>query len=200
MSELVLRGWVGPAQERLHVQVAAGACAEVAVPDAPGLLRRVAGLAHPLLWIRLDQRELGRLDAAARARAGLATVDGRLPLSRSLTVLDLILAGRALPGRLGFLGAGTQARRDLADAREAEARALAGRLGLGPLLDQPAAALDPRAAAIVDVARALLAEPRAVVAAVPEDPEAAAWLRARLASEAGERLLAVLLLRDPGGG
>ncbi|HWH31790.1 MAG TPA: hypothetical protein VNU01_03880 [Egibacteraceae bacterium] len=194
MSALAVRGWIGPGARRLDVAVAAGDCAEAAVPDPRATLRRVAGLAAPRLWVRVGADELGRLPAVARARAGLATVDGALPAARELRVIDAVMAGRPLPGRLGFLGAFTDARAKLAQEREADARALAGVLGLGPLLEDPVAGLDRRAAAVADVARALLAEPRALVAALPPDEEAAAWLRARLAVEARRRGLPVLLL------
>lgn len=193
---LVVRGWTGPGQERLAVEVAPGQVREAAVPDPPGLLRRVAGLAAPRLWVRVDERELGECGPGERARAGLATVDGRLPRAAELTVLDLVLAGRPLRGRLGFW---SQPGRDAAEEREAQARALAGRLGLGALLDDPADRLQPRAGVIVDVARALLGEPRALVAALPADPEASDWVRARLDEEAAARHVAILLLREAAG-
>lgn len=196
VADLAVRGWVGPGQQRLAVEVPSGQVREAAVPDTAGLLRRVAGLAGPWLWVRVGGCELREAGPGERARAGLGTVDGRLPRAAELTVLDLVLAGRPLRGRLGLW---SQAGRDAAEEREAQARALAGRLGLGALLDEPASALEPRAAVIVDVARALLGEPRALVAALPGDPEAAAWVRARMVEEAASRHVAILLLREAAG-
>jgi hypothetical protein len=198
VSALVVRGWAGPGEERLGVAVAAGECRELALGHPHEVLARVAGLGRPWLWVRLDDRDLGRAPAAARARAGLATVDGRLPLAEELTVLDVLLLGRPLPGPFGIRGLAGHARGEAAERREAAARALAGRFGLGPLLDVPLPRLDPRQRVIVDLARALLGEPRAVVAVAPDDAEAAAWFRQRLADEAAARGCAVLVLGTVG--
>lgn len=194
MSRLELRGWAGPGEERLEVVVEPGDCRSIAVGDPGGLIARVAGFGRPWLWLRLDDHDVGRLPAAARARAGLATVTGRLPDAAELTVLDVLLLGRPLPGPFGIRGLAGEPRGDAGVQREAAARALAGRLGLGPLLDDRLGGLDPRQAAIVDLARALLGEPRAVVAAAPDDAEAGGWFRRRLADEAAARGCAALVI------
>lgn len=194
MSRLELRGWPGPGEERLDVVVEPGACRAITVNDPGGLLRRIAGLARPWLWVRLDARDVGRLSAAERARAGLASVGGVLPGAEELTVLDVLLLGQPLRGPFGIRGLAGEPRGDAAVQREAAARALAGRLGLGPLLDDRLRSLDRPKAAIVDLARALLGEPRAVIAVAPEDAEAGGWFRRRLADEAAARGCAALVL------
>jgi hypothetical protein len=194
MSRLELRGWSGPGEERLQTVVEPGACQAIAVGDPAGLLQRIAGLGRPWLWVRLDDRDIGRLSAAERARAGLATVGGLLPGAAELTVLDVLLLGRPLRGPFGMRGLAGEPGGHAAEQREAAARALAGRLGLGPMLDDRLPGLDRRQAAIVDLARALLGEPRAVVAVAPEDGEAGAWFRRRLADEATARGCAALVL------
>lgn len=191
-----VRGWIGPGERRLSAEVSAGQCASVRVPDPDGLLQRIAGFAAPQMWVRIADSELGRLSARERAVAGLATVDATLPTTSELRVLDLLLLGRPRSGPWGFLGLGGRGRANFMAQREAEARALAGRLGLGHLLDDPASTLTAASATIVDLARALLAEPRALVAVVPQDPEVAAWLENRLSAEAVSRNLPVLLLRQ----
>lgn len=194
MSRLELRGWAGPGEERLEVVVEAGGYRSITVGDPAGLIARVAGFGRPWLWLRLDDHDVGRLTAAARARAGLATVTGRLPDAAELAVLDVLLLGRPLPGPFGIRGLAGEPRGDAGVQREAAARALAGRLGLGPLLDDRLGSLDPRQAAIVDLARALLGEPRAVVAVAPDDAEAGGWFRRRLADEAAARGCAALVI------
>lgn len=198
MSALSIRGWAGPGQDRLDVRVAAGECREVEVSDPDELARRAAGLARPLLWLRLGEQDVGRLTPVARARAGLATVTGLLPHAAELTVLDVLLLGRPLPGPFGIRGLTGQQRGEPSAQREAAARALAGRLGLGPMLDDPLAGLDGRQAAVVDLGRALLGEPRAVVAVLPRDIEAASWFRRRLADEVAIRGCPALLLAPLG--
>jgi hypothetical protein len=103
--------------------------------------------------------------------------------------------GRPLPGALGFLGLGSERRRRLAEERESSARALAGRLGLAAHLDTPLSDVDDAVGLWADTARALLGEPRAVVALAPSDEEVSRGWRSVLAAEAARRRLSVLVLR-----
>lgn len=189
---LLVRGWAGQGTARLSVDVPAGAVARVTLRDPAALLDRVAGLAEPALWVRVGERDCGRLPAHERARAGLATLDGRLPRGAGLRVLDVLLLGRPPAGVLGVLGVGGEARLRREQEREAAARALAGRLGLGPVLETPVDELTAEQALLADLGRALLGEPRALVAA--PDPALAQVVTTLLLAEASRTSLAGCVL------
>lgn len=180
----------------LRVVVPPGGWVRIARPDADVVLDAIAGLVASTGGIVVDGRELGVLTPAARVRAGLHVVNGRVPDIPAASVLDLLLMSRRpVTGRAALRSViGLRGRRDLDE--EAEARAIAGRLGLAGWVERPAAGLPAGVRLLADAARALLAAPKAVALRAPEDlPEAdAADVRETLAdaqSRAGFPVLEV---------
>jgi ABC-type branched-subunit amino acid transport system ATPase component len=182
----------------VRVEVPFGSRGVAAVRDPRAFVRAAAGLAPHRGAIVLDDLVLTGVSAPRRWRAGLATVLSELPDDAGPSLLDVVLLGtRHALGSTAAVAAGTRrARSQLADA-EAGARALAGRMGLSGL-DGPVAAAPADARATADLARALLASPRALVWRRPE------WLRqgqirslSEVLDEEGRRLgLAVLEVRQ----
>jgi ABC-type branched-subunit amino acid transport system ATPase component len=157
----------------VRVAVPAGGHARVEVADPGAFVRRVAGVLPGPGDVALDATVLTEATAAQRWRAGLATVMSELPDDIGQTVLDVVLLGTVLPGRFraAAVAVGTRrARAQLADA-EAAARSLSGRIGLSRWLDMPVDATPAGVRATADLARALMAGPRALVWRHPH------WLR-----------------------
>jgi ABC-type branched-subunit amino acid transport system ATPase component len=184
----------------VHVEVAAGAHAVIAVGDPDALARCVAGVGPGHGGVRLGESVLTGASAARRWQAGLAVVLSALPEDAGPSILDVILLGDGSRGRWETLAAALGTRRAhgrSADA-EAAARALAGRIGLAPWLDTPVTAAPPHARASADLARALSGTPKALVWRRPE------WLRpveirslAAFVQDEARRLgLAVLEVRE----
>jgi ABC-type branched-subunit amino acid transport system ATPase component len=182
----------------VRVEVLRGSRVAAAVEDPRAFVRAVAGLVPHRGAIVLDDRVLTSASAAQRWRAGLATVLSELPDRVGPSLLDVVLLGspHALASAAAVAVGTRRARSQLADA-EAAARALAGRMGLSGL-DGPVAAAPADARATADLARALMASPRALVWRRPE------WLRpgqvralSEVLDDEGRRLgLAVLEVRQ----
>lgn len=124
----------------------------------------ICGLLEPSEGeVRLRGSSLGGVSAAARARRGLARTFQRSELFLELTAREhLVLAHRA---RNSHARAGSRRWwRHRSDPNEAAAvhRLVAG-LGLGPFADRPVVELPLGARRLVEVARALAAEPTVVL-------------------------------------
>jgi ABC-type branched-subunit amino acid transport system ATPase component/ABC-type branched-subunit amino acid transport system permease subunit len=127
------------------------------------LFNAVTGLYRPSSGaIRVDGRDIGRLAAHERTRLGLARTFQNPELFRELSVLDNVLIGAHTmhwPGVAATL-LGTPRTR-VAEARErARARALAAFVGLGGLIERRAEGLSFGHQRMLEIARALAAEPR----------------------------------------
>jgi len=190
----------------VSTDVAAGQWVTLGHADPPGLLAAIAGDAQAGVGhgrVLLAGQDLSHQPASRRARAGLATCPGRLPDLPGLRVMDVLLVARSesLRGLSWRAALGSrQARAALADA-EADARALAARLGIGDWVDAQAVGLPPQVAARADLVRALVGAPRALVWAVPATgadghatarPGAAPTLADALAAEQKRLGMAVL--------
>jgi ABC-type branched-subunit amino acid transport system ATPase component len=168
---LVLDGVVaGRDDTPIRISVASGAWATLRREDAEAIMDDCTAAAPMPGPVLVDGRRVDRLPAPARIAAGLVAVPSRVGAVPALQVLDVVLLTRRVPGRLTTWRAalGSSRARTLLDDEKAAVRALAGRLGLGRWLDVDATELPADVAALVDLTRALAAEPRAVVWRRPE--------------------------------
>lgn len=107
-----------------------------------------------------DGKSLLRLPAHAIAGMGVARTFQNIELCRSLTVIENLLIGMA-PRIPGYFPFGPGRRRSAAEHTAiSEAESLLDRLGLMPLRDVPADALDFGGQKKLDLARALASRPR----------------------------------------
>ena len=110
--------------------------------------------------VRFDDQDLLRLSASARARQGIARTFQRVELFGGMTVRDhLIVADRARHRQGTFLADLFKPSRPTADelARSGDVLEL---LGIPQLADDPAESLPLGRARLVELARALITEPR----------------------------------------
>jgi branched-chain amino acid transport system ATP-binding protein len=110
-------------------------------------------------------RDVSALAAHQRARLGLVRTCARPELFRSMTVLDNLLVAQDHRMRGGFLACGlglalSKHQDRVAAARGTETLDL---LGIADVAHRPVAGLAPATARLVELARALVAEPRLVV-------------------------------------
>lgn len=153
----------------LRAAVAQGGWVRLAHPDPDLVLDALAGLRPSAGGIVVGGREVGALAPAARVRAGLHVVTGRVPELPEVTVLDLLLLSCRPAGARAVLRSLVGLRGGRDPEEEAAARAFAGRVGLADWVGRAAVGLPPGVALLADAARALLAGPRAVVLRAPED-------------------------------
>ena len=154
--------------EDLHVEAAPGTWTTVRSRAADAFVDAVAGVAAGV-HVSVAGQALASRNAGQRRTAGLAVVASRLPPLPGLRVVDVIelgVAGHEVPLWQSLLGT-SRARHGVHDD-EAAARALAGRIGLGRWLGVDAEHLPPSVAAMTDLARGLVAAPRALVWRRPE--------------------------------
>ena len=112
--------------------------------------------------IVFEGRDLGSWRPFEMVGLGIARTFQNVQLFRSLTVLDNLLLGRCCRTRTGFLSAGLSlswARREERESRRS-VEELAALLGLAPELARIAGALPYGAQKLVELGRALAAEPR----------------------------------------
>jgi ABC-type branched-subunit amino acid transport system ATPase component len=163
---LVLDGVVlGADEQPVRLAVAPGGWETLGREDADEVFTtftRLGPVPGPLL---LDGRPIDRLPARERIEAGLLAAASRVEAAPALDVLDVVLLTRGVPGRFttwrAALGSGRA--RALLDDEHAAVRALAGRLGLGGWLDRGTVDLPEPIAALVDITRALAAEPHGLL-------------------------------------
>lgn len=184
--------------EDINVQIAAGHWERVVSSTPDAFLARCAGTAPDEFEIAVAGAELRHASAVARCRAGLGVATGRLPAIESLRVLDVILLDvrTPRPSLWRTMLGGARVRAAVAD-EQAAARALAGRTGLASWVDRPASALPADVTALIDVTRAVAANPRALVWRRPQwlfsvDQERIADVVAAEQSAAGFAVLEVV--------
>ena len=165
---LIIKG-DGVAGDAIAVEADPGSWLTVphAAPDAA--IAAVAGLGPGNLAIELDGATLDDATAPQRHAAQLCTAGCRLDPLPALRVADVIGLGlRAPQPHLWQALIGTAKARAYAADDEAQVRALAGRMGLARWVDRTAVDLPLRIEALVDLARALAGQPKALVWRRPE--------------------------------
>jgi branched-chain amino acid transport system ATP-binding protein len=149
--------------------------------------------------IVFEGRDLGSRRPFELIGLGIARTFQNVQLFRSLTVLDNLLLGRCCRTRTGFLSAGLSspwARREEREARRS-AEELAALLGLTPHLARIAGDLPYGAQKLVELGRAVAAEPRLllldepVAGMNPREKEALVEFVRRVRSVTGSSLLLV---------
>jgi branched-chain amino acid transport system ATP-binding protein len=156
-----------------------------------GLLRPDAGT------VRFAGRDIGRLAVHQRARLGIGRTFQRMELFSDTTVLDhLLVAERAHRGNgslwRDLLGRGRPSREELA-----RATATLELLGIADLAHEPIERLSLGKGRLVEVARALMTEPRLLLLDEPSsglDREETAALARTLREVQAERGIAILLV------
>jgi len=150
----------------VDLAVGEGEIRAVIGPNGAGkssLINVISGLYRPdrgRVWI--GGRSYAHVSTDRLARLGVARTFQNLALFKGLSVIDNVAAGRVATVRSGFLGqiAGLpRARREARDARE-RAEAVLGFLDLGAVRDRLASTLPYGLQKRVELARALVAEPR----------------------------------------
>jgi branched-chain amino acid transport system permease protein len=130
------------------------------------LMNVVSGLTRPDAGsVRVLGRDVTRRRPHRIARLGLARTFQNLALFGDMTVLENVLVGRHARMRAGALAGAFRLPRHRAGEREARLAAdrLLARLELGHVADQPATSLPYGLQRRVELARALAAEPRALL-------------------------------------
>ena len=115
--------------------------------------------------ITLGDMRLEGLPPARRAREGLARSFQHVALCGDLSVIENVMFGRARLGRAGWADAFLplpRGRAEAAEAREAAEKVLA-RLGLTAFADASPSGLPPGTQRMVEIARAIVAEPRVLL-------------------------------------
>lgn len=150
----------------LDFTVTAGEIKAVIGPNGAGkstLFNMIAGVTRPTAGtIHFDGARLDTLPTSTRARLGLGRTFQNLQIFRDMTVLENVMVGRHMRGRVTALGAllrgpGLKAEeRAMTDA----ALALLERFGLAGRAHLPAGSLSFGQMKVLELARALAAEPR----------------------------------------
>ena len=189
----VTRGFYGvPVLRGVTFSVAEGSFTGLIGPNGAGkstLFNVVSGL-YPAEAgrIRFGAEEATRTSADARVRAGLVR---SFQLARGFPRLSvfqhLMLHGPAQPGdRLGAALAGGRAAKDHEAALAEEALAVARRLRLDHVIDNPVTALSGGQKKLLEIGRALMARPRMILLDEPM-----AGVNPSLAQEIGDHLTAI---------
>jgi len=127
------------------------------------LFNVVTGLYRPSGGrISFEGRDIGKIAAHERTRRGLARTFQNLELFRDLTVLENVLVGAHTLARHGIVASAIRARgaRDGEAVQRARARDLLEFVGLGRWAGQRAENLSFGHQRLLEIARALAAEPR----------------------------------------
>ncbi len=150
----------------LDLTVAAGDFLAVIGPNGAGkttLFDLLAGALAPSAGtVLLDGGDVGALPPHRRAALGLARTFQTPQALGGMSVLENVMVGRTTQTRAGFVAGLLRlptARREMADSRVA-ARDVLARMGLADKASQPAAALGFGERRLLEIARALAAEPR----------------------------------------
>lgn len=149
-------------------EVGAGEALGVVGPNGSGkttLLNALTGVVEASGTATLDSRPLPLGRPAPLAQAGLARVFQAPQIFPSLTVLENVLLGSAERSYSGYLAALTRRRAMLRAerARWAAAHAMLDQVGIASLAGKPAASLTYGQQRIVELCRALSAQPRVLM-------------------------------------
>jgi ABC-type branched-subunit amino acid transport system ATPase component len=186
----------------VSLEVAAGRITGLIGPNGAGkstLFDVVSGLRAPATGrVLIDGRDVTGVSPQARARLGMARTFQRLELFGELTVRQhLVVAHRVRHRRaqlaLDLLGLGNRPRPGEDDAVDG----VLDLLGLGPIAGAPARALPIGTGRLVEVARAVAAEPRVILLDEPSsglDGAETDRLAAVLGRLRAERAVALLLV------
>lgn len=191
------------AVDGVDLDVPAGAVTALIGPNGAGkttLFHCITGIeTADAGTVTLSGRELSSLPPHARARAGIAWTFQRIELFAGLTVAENVRVGaenrRGRPLLAGLLG--------LPDPRRAATRGAAAavleRLGLMPVADVPAGMLPTGTMRLVEIGRALAAEPTALLLDEPAsglDDDQIARLAEVLRALAADGLAILLVEHD----
>ena len=153
----------------LTFSVSRGAIKAVIGPNGAGkttLFNVISGVQAPTEGsVLLDGEDVTRTLAHERVSRGLARTFQNLQVFSGMSVLENVVVGMHTRLRTGVFGALLRlpsGRREEAEARE-RARALLGRVGLAAKADLPVSALSFGDLKIVEIARALASEPKALL-------------------------------------
>jgi branched-chain amino acid transport system ATP-binding protein len=150
----------------LSFAVAAGEIKAVIGPNGAGkstLFNMIAGVTRATSGhILFDGHRIDALPTFARARLGIARTFQNLQIFREMTVLENVIAGCHLRGRVGFARAILRDRTFRTEERALEAVSfeLLERFGLAEKAYLPAGALSYGEMKVLELARALAGEPR----------------------------------------
>ena len=172
--------------ESLQVDAADGAWVTVDHVAPDGVVAAVSGIGPGDIRIELGGEDLSPRTAAQRHAAQLCAAGCRLDPLPALRVADVIGLGlRAPQPPLWQTLIGTTKARTSSADDEAQVRALAGRVGLAGWVDRTAVNLPLKIEALVDLARALAGQPKALVWRRPEwlDPASLADVNAAVTAE-----------------
>jgi branched-chain amino acid transport system ATP-binding protein len=154
------------AVDALGFDVAAGVIKGLIGPNGAGkttVFNAITGLVPMNTGeVRLDGEPLAALRPFQRAARGVARTFQNLQIFRELSLLENVMIGRHVRMRAGFTASMLRLPGTAREERESEARAYdkLALLGLGERALEPAAALSFGEAKLVEIARALVAEPR----------------------------------------
>jgi branched-chain amino acid transport system ATP-binding protein len=154
------------AVDGLDFTVEQGAIKGLIGPNGAGkttVFNAITGLATNATGeIRLDGISIAGLRPFERAAKGLARTFQNLQIFRELSLLENVMIGRHVRSRAGFLAAMFRLPGTTAEERDIEAQAYEklSLLGLGERALEPASALSFGEAKLVEIARALVSEPR----------------------------------------
>jgi len=146
--------------------IPAGIIKGIIGPNGAGkttLFNLIAGVSPPDHGtIRYDGQVITRLEPFRRVRLGIARTFQNLQIFRGMTVVENVMVGAHARGNAGFLSALLALPRGRRQEREIEdrARVALDMVGIGDRADDPADELGFGEAKILEIARAVAAEPR----------------------------------------
>jgi branched-chain amino acid transport system ATP-binding protein len=166
------------------------------------LFNLISGALEPTSGrVLFEGEDVTRLAPEKRAARGLARTFQLVKLFADLTAVENVAVGAHLKSRGGLLAAllGTPATRAMERRVDEKARALLDRVGLGAVADRRADTLSYGRRRLLEVARALAAEPRLLLLDEPAaglDAEESARLSSLIRAVAAEGTSVLLIEHD----